>query len=52
VVGTIIFVKIIKMKSVLLSIYEIGEIIGPASCYLFVIIMAIGMGYCMKKYLN
>jgi hypothetical protein len=34
------------------KIYQFGNFIGPVTNVLFVIIMAVGMAYCMKKYLN
>jgi hypothetical protein len=40
------------MTTNLLSIYDIGNFIGHYTCILFMIIMAAGMVFCMKKYLN
>lgn len=40
------------MKSVLLSIFEIGNFIGYYGCYVYFFVMAIAMVYVMRKYLR
>lgn len=40
------------MASTILSIYEIGNVIGYFSCWLFVVIMFIGLVFVMKNYVK
>lgn len=40
------------MKSVLLSIYEIGNVIGYYGCWLYIIVMFVALVYVMRKYLK
>jgi hypothetical protein len=40
------------MTALVSTIYQLGNVIGPIVNIAFVLIMAVGCAYCMKKYLN
>jgi hypothetical protein len=40
------------MITLISTIYKIGNIIGHYTNIIFVLIMAVGCIYCMRKYLN
>ena len=40
------------MKGILLSIYEVGNVIGHWGCIFYFIVMAVALVYVMKKYVK